>query len=206
MVPDMLLVLKSEKPPKRISDFGPYPSISRQSVGLMNFAEFYAPEELCLGRCISCGKFILSVGNKLVWPERCGIPAHPEMPEDVKEVFEEAQSIHSRSPRAACAMLRCAAERLVDHLNPGGKGRLADRLAALDISKRCMKILTVARLTGNEAVHGKEIDFSETNAEALARCTLISKGLNQVVDEVIAQEKDLADMETELREAQRKRR
>lgn len=208
IVPELYLVLKSQKPNQPVSNFlTTIPFFDRQiSVGLSNFAQFFDPSEVSVNRCVACGKFFFLVDGKVVWPDTSGIPAHDEMPETVKKVFEEAQAIHTRSPRAACVMLRCAAERLVDYLCPDIKGTLASRIATLDISKRCLKILTVARLTGNEAVHGNEIDFSETNDEALARFEAISKGINQVVDETIAQPKKLSAMETAMLEAQNKRK
>lgn len=101
-------------------------------------------------------------------------------------------------------MLRAAAERLVNYVNPTSKGTLSDRIAVLGVSTLCLKILTVARLTGNEAVHGNAIDFSESNEEALARFKAISKGLNMAVDELIAQPAALEAIADEMKAAKKK--
>ena len=166
--------------------------------------DIYEQRQAFTKTCVNCGKFSLWVNNEMVWPQPNGIPPHEQMPKTVKKVFKEAQAIHSRSPRAACALLRAAAERLVDYVSPDSKGVLANRIAELEISPRCKQILTVARLIGNEAVHGNEVDFSESNEEALARVQAISKGLNQVVDELIAQPAELKAIETQMRNARKR--
>ena len=114
------------------------------------------------------------------------------MPKDVAEVFNEAQAIYNASPRAACAMLRIAAERLVNHLRPGSD-KLADKIAKLDINELQRAILDACRLTGNEAVHRNVIDFSESNEEALEMVKLLSNGINRLVDELITQPKEFKE-------------
>jgi hypothetical protein len=39
---------------------------------------------------------------------------HPDLPDDIKEDYEKARSIVSRSPRSVAALLRLAVDKLLD--------------------------------------------------------------------------------------------
>jgi len=53
----------------------------------------------------------------MIHPRKLTAPIpHSDMPDDVKEIYEEARNISDISPRAAAALLRVALEKLTFHL------------------------------------------------------------------------------------------
>ena len=49
----------------------------------------------------------------MIFPSGSTIPmAHTDMPESVKEIYDEAREIAGQSPRAAAALLRLALEKI----------------------------------------------------------------------------------------------
>lgn len=53
----------------------------------------------------------------MIFPSGSNIPMpHTDMPESVKEIYNEAREIASNSPRAAAALLRLALEKLTEEL------------------------------------------------------------------------------------------
>ncbi|WP_410098775.1 DUF4145 domain-containing protein, partial [Sutterella wadsworthensis] len=108
------------------------PSNYDAEVGAAHFVKWYDLDELAITRCDACDGVVLWLGGDLVWPVSAGIRPAERMPEDVQKPFLEAQSIAGASPWAACALLRIALERLVDHL--GGEGKnLYDRIENLKL-------------------------------------------------------------------------
>ena len=79
-----------------------------------------------------------------------------EMPEDVKELYEEAREIAQLSPRAATALLRLATERLTKHLG-ASSNNLNQAIQELIDNKvlppRFANACDALRITGNEAIH-----------------------------------------------------
>lgn len=116
---------------------------------------------LRVGTCTHCKSYTVWVVENMVYPASTNAPiANSEMPENVRQIYDEASSIFSTSPRAAAALLRLALQMLCEHL--GGKGKnINDDIATL-VSKGLPPIiqqsLDIVRVTGNEAVHPGQID------------------------------------------------
>ena len=114
-----------------------------------------------IGKCIHCNGNTIWLNEKILFPASSSAPvANSEMPQNVREIYQEASSIFSASPRAAAALLRLALQMLCEHL--GGKGKnINDDIATL-VSKGLPEIvqqsLDIVRVTGNEAVHPGQID------------------------------------------------
>ena len=88
---------------------------------------------------------------------------HPNMPDQVKEIYEEARSIYLRSPRGAAALLRLAIQNMCKSV--GGKGKNINRDIA-DFVKEGLpeyvqQALDIVRVVGNESVHPGEINVNE---------------------------------------------
>jgi hypothetical protein len=142
--------------------------------------------------CLYCGGRQVWVQEQsggsvvMVYPlAAVGPHPHIDMPDDVKADYEEARHIVQVSPRGACALLRLAAQRLVnDHLQRTG-GDLNDRIGKLvnaGLPSMIQQALDTLRVIGGEAVHPGELDLrddSET-AAGLFRC------LNVIVENQIA--------------------
>jgi hypothetical protein len=100
----------------------------------------------------------------MVYPNRGNAPVpNPDMPEDVKNDYEEAASIYTQSPRGAAALLRLAIQKLCVEL--GGKGKNINddvkTLVANGLPDKVQKSLDVVRVIGNNAVHPGQIDTDD---------------------------------------------
>ena len=71
---------------------------------------------LTIARCTSCGKKIIWIDDEYIYPQKQAIEPNEDMPSSVKSLFEEAGNIYALSPRAACALLRLAIDRLCNEL------------------------------------------------------------------------------------------
>lgn len=145
--------------------------------------EFYEPEQVCLWRCPNCRKLVLEVAGKISYPTGSGISAVDCMPQEAKEVFEEAQSIINLSPRAACAMLRICVERMVNASGAEG-GNLDRKINSLGLPATMASVAHACRLVGNDAVHNNAIDFSMGSDEALAVSGALSRFANRLAEEL----------------------
>ena len=77
--------------------------------------EIYS-SELKIARCHSCGKKIIWIDNEYIYPNIVAEEVNPDLPESVKQLYNEAGLIYNQSPRAACALLRLAIDRLCNEL------------------------------------------------------------------------------------------
>lgn len=121
-------------------------------------------------RCSNCGGKFFYENGELRYPEPEVVAPKADMPEDVKNLFEEAASICHRSPRAACALLRLAIEKLCDQLGATSE-TVSQKIASLvkrGLSEELQKALDVVRVVGNNAVHPGQICF-DVDDESTAR-------------------------------------
>ena len=129
-------------------------------------------------------------------------PPHPDMPENIRMIYEEAASISQLSPRASCALMRYAIEELIKSM--GYKGRLVNIIDKMNeekvISKQIHECLHIVRLTGNNASHGNAIDMNDTT-----RVRQICMLLNQIVEELITQPKMRKSLLSEFSDSERER-
>ena len=69
---------------------------------------------VCVSLCAKCENATLWLDEKIIYPTaRMGPPANSDLPDNVKEIYEEASAIARLSTRAACALLRLAIEMLL---------------------------------------------------------------------------------------------
>ena len=120
------------------------------------------PVELSL--CAKCNSPTLWVAEKIVYP-LIGMfpPANEDLPNSVKDIYNEAASIANQSPRAACALLRLAVEMLMKHLGETGSiNESIGNLVKKGLNPQVQQSLDIVRVTGNNAVHAGMIDFEDT--------------------------------------------
>ena len=99
-----------------------------------------------------------------IYPNTLSIPPiNSEMPEDIKELYIEAGSIFSKSPRASAALLRLAIQKLCIHLGESGNNINDDikNLVKKGLPEIVQKSLDIVRITGNDAVHPGQIDTDD---------------------------------------------
>ena len=145
------------------------------------------PIAAMLGYCFACSSvsFHDRMGD-LLWPERLTAPsAAHEMPNELKEIYEEARSISSRSPRAAAALLRLCAEQLCGANGLSGNfWNMISELKNRGGSRRLIRALDAVRIIGNDAAHAGEIHLDDNEEQVGVLFVL----LNLIVDEFYAQD------------------
>ena len=131
-------------------------------------------------------------------------PANSDLPDNVKEMYEEASAIAGLSARAACALLRVAIEMLLKdlgHLKENSNiNDSIGELVGAGVDKRVQQALDVVRVTGNNAVHPGTIDFDDsTDVSSLFEL------INYIADTLITQPKKTSEMFDDLPEGDKKR-
>jgi len=153
--------------------------------------------ELWISICDHCRRYAIWYHKEMIYPLETSAPLPVEnMPEDVKEDFEEARNIINSSPRAAAALLRLAVQKLVIHLGGEGKNLNEDigNLVKQGLPEKIQKSLDVVRVIGNNAVHPGEIDLKDDKETAMSLFELI----NTIVEVMITQPKKIDELYTKL--------
>ena len=135
---------------------------------------------LYMSTCIRCKNSSLwlagcdsnpSIG-KMIYPKELTAPfPHPDMPDNVKKLYEEARSVSSDSPRSSVTLLRCSAEELIKGLKVPGKtfDEKIGNLVKEGLEEEIKDGFDALRVIGNEAgAHVGCIDLSsEDNVETV---------------------------------------
>ena len=161
-------------------------------------------------KCSHCKEYALWVdrwvsGWDMVYPRKMLSPqAHADMPMPVKALYEEARSISDQSPRAAAALLRCALERLTEHLGEKDVS-LYERignLAQKGLPETVLKALDIVRITANEGgSHCGEIDLTgEDGKEVVDKLFWL---VNFIVEKTITEPKEVTMMFLDLPESKK---
>ena len=147
------------------------------------------PNQLNISKCEVCKNTAIWIDNKIVYPRQIASePAHIDMPESVKELYEEARNISNDSPRAAAALLRVSLEKLTEEL--GEKtGSLNSRIGNLHkkgLQQTVINSLDVVRISANEGgSHAGEIDLTgEDGAEIVNRLFWL---VNTIIEKTISE-------------------
>lgn len=144
-------------------------------------------------KCSHCSEHSLWLKEAMIYPFGGAAPLpNPDMPDDVRQDYEEARSILSISPRGAAALLRLAVQRLCKHLGQPGENINAD-IAALvreGLPVSLQKALDSLRVAGNNAVHSGQLDIYDTPEVASRLFGL----LNIIVDNQITQPRAIAEL------------
>lgn len=140
--------------------------------------------------CTRCeGHTIWTRDEEMVYPRTTIAPEPSEdMPEDVKEDYQEAQHVVEDSPRAAAALLRLAMEKLARELTNEGDKKLYQMIGDLKkegrIDDRIQQALDSVRVTGNNWVHPGELNVTDDHETAYRLFELV----NAVVEITIARD------------------
>ena len=134
--------------------------------------------------------FSLPVQGEMLYPDFGSAPLPAEdMPEDVKNDYEEAARIFITSPRGAAALLRLGLQKLCIHLGEEGKNINADIRSLVEKGKLtgvAIKVADTLRITGNNAVHPGQISDTDFDRVAGKMFDLI----NSIVKETITRPKE----------------
>ena len=143
--------------------------------------------------CSHCENPTFWLAEKMIYPPHTSPPANSDLPNSVKEVYEEAASIANLSPRAACALLRVAIEILLkDRGHLGEQDTLFNSIGKLvkaGLDENIQKSLDALRVVGNNAVHTGQIDINESiDVQALFRL------INLIANKLITEPKELNEI------------
>ena len=150
----------------------------------------YYNSVITMHRCQCCGKKILWIDDDYIYPEIVAEEANPDMPESIKNLYEEAGLIYNKSPRAACALLRLAVDRLCRELGETNENININigSLVRKGLSPDIQKALDTVRVVGNKAVHPGQI---EIDVDDVNTAKMLMRLLNMIVERMITEPKEL---------------
>lgn len=160
--------------------------------------------QLC--KCECCKDFSIRKWEDMIYPFMSIAPLpHEDMPNDVKELYEEASNISSLSPRAAAALLRVCLEKLTIHLWES-EWNLNTRIWNLQkkwLPEKVIKWLDILRINANEWwSHAWLIDLTwKDNQEIVWKLFWL---VNYIVEKVITENKEIDLMFDKLPEDKKK--
>jgi hypothetical protein len=151
--------------------------------------------EYAFAHCHHCDDNSFWVKGKLTFPFSGTSPLpNPDMPEDVKEDYEEARNILSISPRGSAALLRLAIQKLCKHLGESGENINKDiaELVKKGLPQKLQQALDSVRVIGNNAVHPGQINLKD-DIETAHKLFVFT---NIIVDNQITQPKTIDEFYT----------
>ncbi len=152
--------------------------------------------------CNHCGRWSYWYERRMIIPSEAPVPPpHTEMPQACVSDYAEARTIVAASPRATCALLRLALQKLMVELGEKGKN-INDDIGSLVIKGLpvpVQKALDFCRVVGNNAVHPGEIEINDTPDIA----NNLFEMMNFIVEDRIARPKQIQTLYEKLPEGAR---
>lgn len=145
---------------------------------------------ILIATCQNCKKEIIWIDNIYVYPDIIAEEANADMPDSVKQLYDEASLIYNKSPRAACALLRLAIDRLCNELGETDRdiNKNIGELVKKGLPKTVQQALDVVRVVGNKAVHPGQIVFDVDDKNT---ATMLMRLLNIIVERMITEPKEI---------------
>ena len=148
-----------------LSSFYPLDAIQGMSISDQNSDEnargWAGNGTWAASRCQGCSKVAIWNNEHVVYPKVSSAPpAHPDMPVELLDLYNEARAVLSTSPRAAAALARAVLERLLKLVDQDAspKLKLDGRIQRVqkEVSASLGRMLDVIRHGGNQALHGAD--------------------------------------------------
>lgn len=167
-------------------------------------------------RCFHCKKSVIwyleNENPKMFFPREVAIPPEENMPENVKEIYEEASLVLGDSPRASCALWRLALQELIKYLKENIE--VYSELKNRNIDEDIKEIINIGnfyqgqkdvlkeamdsiRLVGNKASHPSELDINDNSEIA----NILFEMINFIVGEIITKPKEMEEKLNKLKNA-----
>jgi hypothetical protein len=143
-----------------------------------------------IATCYNCQRKSIFINNQYVYPDIVAEEANSDMPESVKQLYNEAGQIYNKSPRAACALLRLAIDRLCNELGETDRdiNKNIGALVKKGLPETVQKALDVVRVVGNKAVHPGQIAF---DVDDKATATMLMRLINIIVERMITEPNEI---------------
>ena len=115
------------------------------------------------------------------------------MPDRVKQLYNEAGLIYNKSPRAACALLRLAIDRLCNELGETDRdiNKNIGALVKKGLPQSVQQALDVVRVIGNKAVHPGMISFDVDDKNT---STMLMRLINIITERMITEPKEIESL------------
>ena len=155
-----------------------------------------------IATCYNCKKKSIWIDSHYVYPDIIAEEANNDMPESVKQLYNEAGLIYNKSPRAACALLRLAIDRLCNELGETDRdiNKNIGALVKKGLPQTIQQALDVVRVVGNKAVHPGQIAF---DVDDKATATMLMRLLNIIVERMITEPNEIDSLYQGLPESVR---
>ncbi|EFC72468.1 DUF4145 domain-containing protein [Prevotella melaninogenica] len=149
--------------------------------------------QLFIARCVNCGKKIIWINDDYIYPDIVAEDPNVDMPESVKQLYNEAGTIYNKSPRAACALLRLAIDRLCNELGETDRdiNKNIGILVKKGLPQAVQQALDVVRVVGNKAVHPGVISF---DVDDKGTATMLMHLLNIITERMITEPKEIESL------------
>lgn len=147
-------------------------------------------QSIIIASCVTCKKKTIWIDNEYIYPDIIAEEPNNDMPDSVKQLYNEAGLIYNKSPRAACALLRLAIDRLCNELGKTDRD-INKNIGALvkdGLPQSLQQALDVVRVIGNKAVHPGQIDF---DVDDKSTATMLMHLLNIIVQRMITEPKEI---------------
>ena len=165
--------------------------------------DFYPITKSEFSFCAHCGKYSIWINKQMCHPHLSTVPlAIAEMPESVKDLYNEARDIINRSPRGACALLRLAIQLLVKKElkeNEGNLNQAISNLVQKGLPQGIQKALDTVRVVGNNAVHPGVININDNPNIANSLFKLV----NIICEKMIKEPQDIDNLFDSLSDGQK---
>jgi hypothetical protein len=160
-------------------------------------ASLQIQDTVIIAKCLSCGQYIIWDKGKYIYPEVLPEEANPDMPDSVKQLYNEAGSIYSKSPRAACALLRLAIDNFCHELGENDRdiNKNIGSLVQKGLPQKVKEALDLVRVIGNKAVHPGFIAFDVDDENTALQ---LMKLVNIITQNMVSEPKQINDMFEEL--------
>jgi hypothetical protein len=111
------------------------------------------------------------------------------MDEEIKNLYLEAATIFTDSPKGSAALLRLALQKLLKQVGEKGENINNDikKLVSKNLDPKIQQALDLMRIVGNNAVHPGEINLDENKDLAVELFYI----LNFIADQMITRPKEL---------------
>jgi len=140
--------------------------------------------------CNRCRDVAIWHKGKMIYPSLKTAPLpNQDLPQEIKDDYNEARDIVERSPRAACALLRLCIEKICDE-QIHGSGDLNEKIGKLvsqGLDPRIQKALDTVRVIGGEAIHSLQMDLKDDPDTAKSLFTSV----NVIADWAYTQKKNV---------------
>lgn len=179
--PHCMAYAKQEWGRMSAGNFGPYGGTS------------WDCKKFMVSQCESCNEPSIWLSDLMVYPDHAfaELP-NADLPEDIKQDYNEARSILNKSPRGAAALLRLSIQKLCKSLGESGANINNDikALVVRGLPPKVQESLDSVRVIGNEAVHPGELDLRDDRDTAAKLFRLV----NFIATKMISEPKEIDEI------------